>query len=111
HGAELGGAGKGKLLTTAGQPGAAVASALAGVALITTAVLLLLPVLTIPALLIGPPPEEELRLGLLVSLVVAVVIVGIGVTVLTWPRVLTTTGRLVGHVLHRVRAAGRCHSL
>ena len=102
-GAATGGAVQGKLLIQAGQPGAAVASALAGVALITTAVLLLLPVLTIPALLIGPPPEEELRLGLLVSLVVAVVIVGVGVTVLTWPRVLTTTGRLVGHVLHRVR--------
>jgi uncharacterized protein (TIRG00374 family) len=102
-GAATGGAVQGKLRIQAGQPGAAVASALAGVALITTAVLLLLPVLTIPALLIGPPPEEELRLGLLVSLVVAVVIVGIGVTVLTWPRVLTTTGRLVGHVLHRVR--------
>ena len=102
-GAATGGAVQGKLLIQAGQPGAAVASALAGVALITTAVLLLLPVLTIPALLIGPPPEEQLRLGLLVSLVVAVVIVGVGVTVLTWPRVLTTTGRLVGHVLHRVR--------
>jgi len=110
-GAATGGAVQGKLLIQAGQPGAAVASALAGVALITTAVLLLLPVLTIPALLIGPPPEEELRLGLLVSLVVAVVIVGIGVTVLTWPRVLTTTGRLVGHVLHRVRPSVTADSM
>ena len=58
--------------------------------------LLLLPVLTIPALLIGPPPAEQLRLGLLVSLVIAVVIVGVGVTVLMWPRVLAITGRLVG---------------
>ena len=110
-GAATGGAVQGKLLIQAGQPGAAVASALAGVALITTAVLLLLPVLTIPALLIGPPPEEELRLGLLVSLVVAVVIVGVGVTVLTWPRVLTTTGRLVGHVLHRVRPSVTADSM
>jgi uncharacterized protein (TIRG00374 family) len=110
-GAATGGAVQGKLLIQAGEPGAAVASALAGVALITTAVLLLLPVLTIPALLIGPPPEEELRLGLLVSLVVAVVIVGVGVTVLTWPRVLTTTGRLVGHVLHRVRPSVTADSM
>jgi uncharacterized protein (TIRG00374 family) len=110
-GAATGGAVQGKLLIQAGQPGAAVASALAGVALITTAVLLLLPVLTVPALLIGPPPEEELRLGLLVSLVVAVVIVGIGVTVLTWPRVLSTTGRLVGHVLHRVRPSFTADSM
>ena len=60
---------------------AAVASALAGVGLITTAVLLALPVLTIPALLIGPPPAEQLQLGLLVSLIMAVVIVGIGVLI------------------------------
>ena len=94
---------QGKLLIQAGEPAAAVASALAGVGLITTAVLLLLPVLTVPALLIGPPPAEQLRLGLLVSLIIAVVIVGVGVTVLMWPRVLTTAGRLIGKVLHRVR--------
>jgi uncharacterized membrane protein YbhN (UPF0104 family) len=94
---------QGKLLIQAGQPPASVTSALTGVGLITTAVLLLLPVLTIPALLIGPPPAEELQLGLLVSLIVAVVIVGVGVTVLTWPRVLAGAGRVIGHVLHRIR--------
>ena len=102
-GAATGGVVQGKLLIQAGEPPAVVASGLAGVGLITTAVLLLLPVLTIPALLIGPPPAEQLRLGLLVSLIVAVVIVGVGLTVLMWPRVLTTTGHLVGRVLHRVR--------
>jgi uncharacterized protein (TIRG00374 family) len=102
-GAATGGVIQARLLIRAGEPAAAVASALAGVGLITTAVLLLLPVLTVPALLIGPPPAEQLRLGLLVSLIVAVVIVGVGLTVLMWPRVLSTTGRLVGRVLHRVR--------
>jgi uncharacterized protein (TIRG00374 family) len=102
-GAATGGVVQGRLLIQAGQPAASVASALTGVGLITTAVLLLLPVLTLPALLIGPPPEEQLRLGLVVSLIVAVVIVGVGVTVLTWPRVLVVAGRLVGHVIHRVR--------
>ncbi len=33
----------------------------------------------------------------------AVVLVGIGVTVLMWPRVLTVIGRGIGTVLHRVR--------
>ena len=102
-GAATGGVVQGRLLIQAGQPAASVASALTGVGLITTAVLLLLPVLTLPALLIGPPPEEQLRLGLVVSLIVAVVIVGVGVTVLTWPRVLVVVGRLVGHAIHRVR--------
>ena len=92
-----------KLLIQAGQPVATVTSALTGVGLITTAVLLLLPVLTVPALLIGPPPAHQLQLGLLVSLLLAVVIVGVGVTALTWPGVVAAVGRLVGHVLHRVR--------
>jgi uncharacterized protein (TIRG00374 family) len=103
-GAATGGVVQARLLIQAGQPAVAVASALAGVGLLTTAVLLLLPVLTIPALLIGPPPAEQLRLGLLVSLVVAVVIVGVGVTALMQPRVVAATGRLVGRVLHPVRA-------
>ena len=104
-GAATGGVVQARLLIKAGQPQAAVASALAAIGLITTAVLLLLPVLTIPALLIGPPPAEQLQLGLLVSLIIAVVIVGVGVTVLMWPRVLTAAGRLIGHVLHRVRSS------
>lgn len=102
-GAATGGVVQAKLLIQAGQPVATVTSAVAGVGLITTAVLLLLPVLTVPALLIGPPPAEQLQLGLLVSLILAVVIVGVGVTALTWPKVVAAVGRLVGHVLHRVR--------
>jgi uncharacterized protein (TIRG00374 family) len=103
-GAATGGVVQAKVLIQAGQPAAAVTSALTGVGLITTAVLLLLPVLTVPALLIGPPPAEQLQLGLLVSLIVAIVIVAVGVIVLMWPRVLIAVGRLVGHVLGRVRS-------
>ena len=110
-GAATGGVVQARLLIQAGEPAAAVASALTGVGLITTAVLLLLPVLTVPALLIGPPPAEQLQLGLLVSLIVAVVIVAVGVVVLTWPRVLTSTGRLVGHVLHQIRPAMTAESV
>jgi len=102
-GAATGGVVQAKLLIQAGQPVATVTSAVTGVGLITTAVLLLLPVLTVPALLIGPPPADQLQLGLLVSLLLAVVIVGVGVTALTWPGVVAAVGRLVGHVLHRVR--------
>jgi uncharacterized protein (TIRG00374 family) len=110
-GAATGGVVQARLLIQAGEPAAAVASALTGVGLITTAVLLLLPVLTVPALLIGPPPAEQLQLGLLVSLIVAVVIVAVGVVVLTWPRVLTSIGRLVGHLLHQIRPAMTAESV
>ena len=51
-----------KVLIDAGEPPAAVASAMTAMGLL----LLLLPVLTVPALLIGPPPAA--RAGLLLSL-------------------------------------------
>ena len=73
------------MLISAGQPANRVASGLTAVNLLSAAVLLLLPVLTIPALIIGPPPDRQLQLGLLVSLILAVVIVAVGVTALTWP--------------------------
>jgi putative heme transporter len=102
-GPATGGVVQARLLIQAGQPAGAVASALTAVGLLTTAVLLLLPVLTIPALLIGPPPARQLQLGLLVSLILAVVIVGLGVTALTWTGAVTAVGRGIGHLVHPFR--------
>ena len=51
------------MLISAGQPANVVASGLTAVNLLSAAVLLLLPVLTIPALIIGPPPARQLQLG------------------------------------------------
>ncbi len=104
-GAAVGPVVQAKVLISAGQPGAAVASGLAATNLLGTAVLLLLPALTIPALIIGPPPARQLQLGLVVSLIIAVVIVAVGVTALTWPRVVATTGRGIGALVHLVRPA------
>ena len=102
-GAATGGVVQGKLLIQAGQPSAVVASALTAIGLITTGVLLLLPVLTLPALLIGPPPARQLELGLLVSLIMAIVIVGLGLTALTWSRFVVLVGRAAGRVIHIVK--------
>jgi uncharacterized membrane protein YbhN (UPF0104 family) len=104
-GAATGGVVQGKVLISAGQPAAIVASGLTAVNLLSAAVLLLLPVLTIPALVIGPPPAKQLQLGLLVSVILAVVIVAVGVTVLTWPFVVAATGRVIGRIVHTVRPA------
>jgi hypothetical protein len=71
--------------------------------LLTTGVLLVLPVLTIPALLIGPPPARQLQLGLLVSLILSVVIVEFGITALTWTGFVVAIGRGCGHLLHIVK--------
>ncbi|MEV4266349.1 lysylphosphatidylglycerol synthase transmembrane domain-containing protein [Kribbella sp. NPDC049584] len=102
-GAATGSVLQGRLLITGGQPAAVVASAVTAIGLITTGVLLLLPILTIPAVLIGPPPARQLELGLLVSLIMAVLIVGLGVAALTWPRFVVLVGRGAGHVIHVVR--------
>lgn len=102
-GGAAGGLVQAKVLIDVGQPPRAVASGLSAVALLNNAVLFLLPVLTIPALLIGPPPAKQLQLGLLVSVVLAAVIVTIGVTALTWPRVVVATGHGIGRVVHVVR--------
>jgi hypothetical protein len=56
-----------RLLIQSGQPAAAVASAITAMGLLTTGILLMLPILTIPALLIGPPPARKLEYGLVVS--------------------------------------------
>jgi uncharacterized protein (TIRG00374 family) len=104
-GPAAGGVVQARLLIRAGQPPAAVASALTAVGLLTTGVLLLLPILTLPALIIGPPPARQLQLGLLVSVMLAVLIVGLGVTALTWRGVLERVGRAVGYVIHVVRRA------
>jgi hypothetical protein len=71
--------------------------------LLSAAVLLLLPVLTIPALIIGPPPARQLQLGLLVSMILAAAIVGVGVTALTWPWLVAAAGRGIGRIVHVVR--------
>ena len=81
-GAATGGVVQAKVLISAGLPARTVASGLTAVNLLTAAVLLLLPVLTVPALIIGPPPARQLQLGLVVSLILAAVIVAVGVTAL-----------------------------
>jgi uncharacterized membrane protein YbhN (UPF0104 family) len=104
-GAATGGVVQARVLISAGQPAVTVASGLTAVNLLGTAVLLLLPVLTIPALIIGPPPARQLQLGLLVSVILASAIVAIGVTALTWPRVVAVVGRGIGRTVHVVRAS------
>jgi uncharacterized membrane protein YbhN (UPF0104 family) len=114
-GGAAGGVIQAKVLIDDGQPPKAVASGLTAIGLLNNAVLFLLPVLTIPALLIGPPPARQLQLGLVVSVVLAAIIVTIGVTALTWPRVVAATGRGIGWIVHlvhrRVTPAGVAEGL
>jgi uncharacterized protein (TIRG00374 family) len=92
-----------KVLIDAGESPAAVASAMTAMGLLTTGVLLLLPILTVPALLLGPQPARQLELGLVVSLVVGLVIVAFGVTIMLWTPFVRAVGGLAGRLIHLVR--------
>jgi hypothetical protein len=102
-GGATGGVVQATMLVRAGQPGAAVARSLASINLLTTAVLLALPVFTIPAVIIRPPPARQLQLGLVVSLVVGVAIVLLGLALLHWDSFVHAVGRLAGRGAHLVR--------
>ncbi len=93
-----------KVLIDAGESPSAVASAMTAMGLLTTGVLLLLPVLTVPALLVGPPPARQLELGVVLSLVIGVAIVALGVTILLWTPFVRWVGRLSGRVIHLVKS-------
>ncbi len=91
------------MLVRSGQPGAAVARAMGGIGVLTTGVLLALPVLTIPAVVIRPPPARQLQLGMVVSLVVGIAIVLLGLAVLHWDSFVRAVGRTAGRLIHLVR--------
>ncbi len=102
-GAATGSVIQGTMLVRAGQVPGTVGAALGSVGLLTTGMLLALPVLTVPAVIIRPPPARELDLGLVVSVVVAVALVLIGLILLKSDRVVGWVGTTAGRVLHLVR--------
>jgi putative heme transporter len=94
------------MLVGAGYRPAVVGSALGAAGLLTTGMLMALPVLTLPALATGLRLAHQLQLGLIVSLVLAVALVGIGFAVLTWDRVVHVVARGAGVVVARVLHKG-----
>lgn len=94
---------EGSMLVKAGQQPGPVAAALGSIGLLTTGMLLALPVLTIPAVIVQPPPARQLQLGLVVSLVVALVLTLLGLAVLKWDGFLTWIARTAGRGVHVFR--------
>ena len=91
------------MLVRGGQSTGAVGAAMGSMGLLTTGMLLALPLLTVPAVIIRPPPARQLQLGLVVSLVMALLLVGLGFALLKWDSFVHTVGRAAGRVLHLVR--------
>jgi uncharacterized protein (TIRG00374 family) len=102
-GAAAGSVVQASMLVRAGQAPGAVAAAMGSIGLLTTGMLLALPVLTIPAVIIRPPPARQLQLGLVVSLIVAVILVLLGLAMLKWDRFVRAVASAAGQVLHLVR--------
>lgn len=91
------------MLVQAGQQKAAVAASLGSIGLLTTGMLLALPILTVPAVIIRPPPARQLQLGLVVSLVVATILVLLGLALLHWDGFVRGVGEVAGGVVHLFR--------
>jgi uncharacterized protein (TIRG00374 family) len=102
-GAASGGIVQARMLIQSGHPPGTVGAVLSATGLLTTGVLLALPILTVPAVLIGPPPARQLQLGLFVSLVIAAVLVALGLALLTWDRFVGAVAAIVGRAVHVVR--------
>jgi hypothetical protein len=99
-----------RLLIQSGQPASEVASAITAMGLLTTGILLMLPVLTVPALLIGPPPARQVEYGLVVSLIVAVVMVALSTAIFVWTPFVAAVGQVSGRLLRLVNKNVSAHS-
>ncbi len=91
------------MLVRSGHRPVEVGGALGATGLLTTGMLMTLPVLAVPAVLTGATLPRELEVGLVVSLVVAAVLVGVGFAVLTWDRVVRVVAHAVGRLVAAVR--------
>jgi uncharacterized protein (TIRG00374 family) len=101
-GAAAGGVVQGGVLVRSGYPVAGVGAVLSATGLLTTGMLFALPVLAIPAMLAGLAVPGPLEAGLLVSLVLAALLVGVGAAVLWWDRVADRLARGAAWVVTRV---------
>lgn len=90
------------MLARSGYPGVLTATAMSSTGLLLTGTLLLLPLLAIPAVLAGLSLPRELKLGLAVSLVLALFITAIGVLLLRTDRPLRRAAELTALIQRRV---------
>lgn len=90
------------MLARSGYPGVLTATAMSSTGLLLTGVLLLLPLLAVPAVVAGVNLPPELELGLALSLILAVLIVGIGVLLLRTDAPLHRAAEITGQIRRRL---------
>lgn len=91
-----------RMLSTAGVPTTTAASSLTAVSLLTTGVVLALPVLAIPAIVGGAPIDRGLSRAALLGGGVFAVMVGVGAVLLYSDRALLVIGRVVQRLRNAV---------
>jgi uncharacterized protein (TIRG00374 family) len=108
-GAASGGAIAYQMLSTAGLAKARVVTGLTTATLLSTAVLFLLPVISVPAIIGGAPIDRSLVHGLEIGLAIAVLIVVAGALALFTDRPLRWVGGSVQNVMGRLRRTDQSH--
>ena len=101
-GAAAGGVVQGGVLVRSGYPVPAVGAVLSATGLLTTGMLFALPVIVIPAMVFGLAVPKPLEAGLLVSLVLAAALVGLGAAVLWSDRTAYALARAAAWVVCKV---------
>ncbi len=101
-GAATGGVVQGGVLVRSGYPVASVGAVLSATGLLTTGMLFALPVLAVPAMLFGLAVPGPLEVGLVGSLMLATLLVGVGAAVLWWDRVAGALARAAAWAVTRV---------
>lgn len=92
-----------KMLTRAGVPAGVVASGLTATSALTAALMMALPVLTVPAVLTGVPVNRQLAEALVAGLVAFVLLAVVGAVFLTTTRPLVFVADVVQSLHNRVR--------
>lgn len=102
-GAASGGSASYQMLVTAGIPRSRAVTALTATTLISTATLLALPVLTVPAILTGVPIERSLLRVVQFGFMVFGLLIGTGALLLFTDRPLAEVGRFAQRTRNRLR--------
>ncbi|HJW75833.1 MAG TPA: flippase-like domain-containing protein [Thermoleophilia bacterium] len=102
-GAASGGSVSYQMLTRVGLPPARVLTALTATGLISSAVLMALPVLSIPAIFTGAPVDRSLLRTAQIGIVVFFFILGVGALLLFTERPLEEVGRVAQRMINRLR--------
>jgi len=90
------------MLVRSGYPGVLAATAMSSTGLLLTCVLLMLPLLAVPAVLAGLSLPRALEFGLILSLILAALIVAVGVLLLRTDALLRRAAQITAWVRRRI---------